>query len=255
MFATCSKAIIVKPRVMSPFRLRIVQALLLGLEVVVAVTLLALFGFAYSNHFRSGLWEEGGAQEWNSDPRLRIYFYANHREPPEIPLIWSQRLAASNLSIAVLTVFVLVTRLALLRLSYMPEYTSILYDLLLFSLWAISLAGQSSGDYSDPKHICAHPWYLIHGCAKISGQNRAYCRLAQAGFAFTLLALAIYGSRLLLSAYGIVKARDSQKEYEDLAWGAESSDLEWASEREEKRRWWLDQPLSPVLAFFPETSR
>jgi len=37
------------------------------------------------------LWEEGGAQKFNSDPRLRIYFYSNHQEPHPIPYIWSQK--------------------------------------------------------------------------------------------------------------------------------------------------------------------
>lgn len=64
---------------------------LLGLEIVITTAAVFLFGLAYPDRFRSRLWGNGGVEGWNSDPNERIYFYANHREPPEIPLIWSQR--------------------------------------------------------------------------------------------------------------------------------------------------------------------
>ena len=72
-------------------RLALVYNALLGLEFAVATAVLVLFGLAYPDRFRSRLWENGGVEGWNSNPNKRIYFYANHKEPPEIPLIWSQR--------------------------------------------------------------------------------------------------------------------------------------------------------------------
>ncbi|PWI76804.1 hypothetical protein PCL_03998 [Purpureocillium lilacinum] len=277
-----SEATIVRLGTMPRCRLRVAQTALLACEGVVAATLLTLFGFAYPNRFRTRLWEEGGAHKWNSDPRLRIYFYANHREPPEVPLIWSQRyawrssskqlgrkretdlvprsLTASNLSIAVLTTFVFITRMAVSRCSFLPEYTNVFYDLLLLTLWSVSVAGQLSGDRSDSKHACSHPWYLVRGCAETSGQNQGYCRIAQASFVFSLLALVVYGARLLLCSYVALFEKDREC-HGDLKCGPDHeekssfSDLEWAPEREVKRHGWLDQPLSPVLAFFPETPR
>jgi len=62
-----------------------VEAALVGIN-------LFLFSYGYPETVRNSLWEEGGLKLFNSNPRLRIYFYANHLEPPEIPYIWSQKL-------------------------------------------------------------------------------------------------------------------------------------------------------------------
>jgi hypothetical protein len=59
-------------------------------EIVLVITNLCLFSYGYPTAARTSLWEEGGANLFNSDPKRRIYFYANHEEPPEIPYIWSQ---------------------------------------------------------------------------------------------------------------------------------------------------------------------
>lgn len=60
-------------------------------ELCVCLATVILFGFAYPDRFRTQLWQNGGDEGWNSDPKQRIYFYANYKTPPEIPLIWSQR--------------------------------------------------------------------------------------------------------------------------------------------------------------------
>jgi hypothetical protein len=62
-----------------------VEAALVGIS-------LFLFSYGYPETVRKSLWEEGGLKLFNSNPRLRIYFYANYLEPPEIPYIWSQKL-------------------------------------------------------------------------------------------------------------------------------------------------------------------
>jgi hypothetical protein len=62
-------------------------------EFVLAFASLSLFLGAYvsPDEHREALWLDGGESGWNSDPRQRIYFYANYKEPPPIPLIWGQR--------------------------------------------------------------------------------------------------------------------------------------------------------------------
>ena len=57
----------------------------------VAIVTLVLMCHEFVSDSRAELWQVGGTNGWNSDPSMRIYFYANHEEPPEIPLIWSQR--------------------------------------------------------------------------------------------------------------------------------------------------------------------
>lgn len=72
-----------------------VLSLLLCLESIIVIGALVLFGAAYPDRLRSRLWRNGGEEGWCSNPRLRIYFYANYEEPPVIPLIWSQRYDSS----------------------------------------------------------------------------------------------------------------------------------------------------------------
>ena len=61
-----------------------------SLESLLVAADLWLFSYGYPDAIRMSLWEEGGANLFNSDPKKRIYFFANHQEPPEIPYIWSQ---------------------------------------------------------------------------------------------------------------------------------------------------------------------
>ncbi|CAF3654924.1 unnamed protein product [Fusarium graminearum] len=72
------------PSTQTPF------ALILA-EMVVTITAVILFCLEYPVDFRSRLWENGGELGYNSNPNKRIYYYANHLEPPEVPFIWSQR--------------------------------------------------------------------------------------------------------------------------------------------------------------------
>jgi hypothetical protein len=60
-------------------------------ELCVCLAALTLFWYAYPDRYRTKLWQNGGDEGWNSDPKQRIYFYANYKTPPDIPLIWSQR--------------------------------------------------------------------------------------------------------------------------------------------------------------------
>ncbi len=65
--------------------------LFLFIEGLLIATIVSLFTYGYPDAARNALWEEGGRNGFNSDPRLRIYFYANYKEPPVIPFIWSQK--------------------------------------------------------------------------------------------------------------------------------------------------------------------
>ncbi|KAK6839280.1 hypothetical protein PG987_005146 [Apiospora arundinis] len=63
-------------------RITITQATLTGLELLFSIITFVLFCSAYPDQYRTRLWEIGGENGWNSNPRLRIYFYANYEEPP-----------------------------------------------------------------------------------------------------------------------------------------------------------------------------
>ncbi len=68
-----------------------IRLFLLSIELVIVAIAFGVFVHAYTNELRTTLWATGGEQGWNSNPRLRIYFYANHQEPPEIPFLWTER--------------------------------------------------------------------------------------------------------------------------------------------------------------------
>ncbi|KAH7131433.1 hypothetical protein B0J13DRAFT_104470 [Dactylonectria estremocensis] len=234
---------------------------LLALELAASVTAVVLFGLAYPDRFRSKLWSNGGVEGWNSNPNLRIYFYANHVEPPEIPLIWSQRLTDSNLAIAILSFVIFFARTVMAHLDYLPRYATVLYDTLLAILWIVSVSGQASGDFSDPDHPSAHAWYLTRGCAESWTGTRSYCHVAQASFAISILAALLYCGRLLREAMLVAYHRGRKHErkwtvvdavdMEDLE-EEKYSDVELESEgRLTVREPRYDPGLSPVLAFFP----
>lgn len=61
-----------------------------ALEAAVMIASLGLFLCQYPDKIRTALWEEGGTLGYNSDPKQRIYFYANYKTPPDIPYIWTQ---------------------------------------------------------------------------------------------------------------------------------------------------------------------
>lgn len=167
----------------------------------------------------------------------------------------------SNLAIAILSFVIFLARGIIAHLDYLPGYATVLYDMLLAFLWIVSLAGQASGDFSDPDHPSAHPWYLTRGCADGWAGTRGFCHVAQASFAISMLAAMLYCGRLLREAMLVAYHRGRTHERNWTAVDVE--DVEEANEekysdveqetgmrlavREER----YDTGLSPVLAFFP----
>lgn len=62
----------------------------LAIESVVVIICLSLSLASYPHHLRASLWAAGAEHGWNSDPHERVYFYANYRNPPPVPFIWSE---------------------------------------------------------------------------------------------------------------------------------------------------------------------
>lgn len=258
------------------------DTLLLFLEAIVCYAPLVLFILAYPDRFRTKLWENGGARGWNSDPKLRIYFYANHKEPPEVPLIWTQRyiishelrslrcllipmsfrLTDSNLAIAILSAAVHASRAVLRRLGFLPLWTGLMWDICLVGFWSLSIIGQASGDYSDPDHISHHPWYLTRSCTESWASTTGYCQVAQASFAMTILAAMFYLCRASLDIWdAITDRRNRDIDRESARWQCSNAqekpfDVESVIELEYEDKLGMNtEALSPVLAFYPESGR
>ncbi|KAF5966058.1 hypothetical protein FBULB1_11894 [Fusarium bulbicola] len=254
-------------------------------ELAISTTAVTLFGLMYPVEFRSRLWENGGEEGWNSNPNKRIYCYANHQEPPEVPLIWSQRydtrhldtqsilignvltlsvtrLYTSNLAIAILGLVVFFARTAMSHLRYLPRYVNNIYDAILLALWAVSIAGQTSSDFTDPEHPSPHPWYLTRGCSAAWDRTQGHCQIAQASFAMSVIAAILYGARLIREAMLMAYERGQRHQ---LKWPTQDVqeveamagvylDEEGESEAESTTtEAWQSMALSPVLAFFPSS--
>ena len=65
------------------------------LELPLTVAVLALFGIAQPDLYRTRFWQEGADHGWNSNPNQIIYGIANYR-PVKAPLPWSQLFASST---------------------------------------------------------------------------------------------------------------------------------------------------------------
>jgi hypothetical protein len=183
------------------------------LELCLATALLLLFAYAHTNDHRTLLWRAGGIQGWNSDPSLRVYYYANYREPPPVPAIWDQRqgpdtsayparritnsedsTSTANAYIAVLTALLWCIRLKVnLSSSYDLDLctglsTNAIYDMLLVALWTTSIFMQRAGDFSDIQHLSVSPWYLERECEEAFRIADTACRVAKASYSLSVFA-------------------------------------------------------------------
>lgn len=171
-------------------------------------------------------------------------------------------LTDSNLAIAILGLVVFIARSILNCISYLPRYVNVLYDLLLFSLWTGSLAGQASGDYTDPKHPSPRPWYLTRGCGAAWEETRGWCRVSQASFGIIVVAACLYGGMLLRQVLQVACQRrrrsvsgwgDGEGQGYESIYVDEEMEMDGSSSLMVEETY--DPGLSPVLAFFPSSPR
>lgn len=169
-------------------------------QFILALVTFTVFCSAYPDSYRSRLWAFGGQRGWNSDPELRIYFYANYEEPPAIPLIWSQSVTDSALAISTLSLTICIARMVLLYYGVTIKLIDAGYSVILGSLWCYSLQSQSSSDLSDREHLSIRPWYLERGCRDVTEPFRDACVFGQASFALALISMLCHWLHLLLMA-------------------------------------------------------
>ncbi|KAI1133985.1 hypothetical protein F5Y05DRAFT_249496 [Hypoxylon sp. FL0543] len=175
-------------------RTGLLKTVLLAIELSLVIVTMSLLCCAYPEWFRKTLWEIGGEHGWNSNPRLRIYFYANHQQPPEIPLVWTQ--GESNLAISVLATAICLARIISSCFRVTSGFSRLLdamNDMLLSGFWMYSVVAQSSSDLTDPSHLSLRPWYLEKSCNILDSSVIRICLLAKACFAFSVLSLSHTG--------------------------------------------------------------
>ncbi|KAI9843736.1 MAG: hypothetical protein M1838_002479 [Thelocarpon superellum] len=172
------------------------------------VAMLAFFGIAAPNLYRTALWKDGALNGFNSDPDEILYAYANYQPIPTVPLVWSQFLTNWNLVISVLSMFLLLVKGVMHVMHLFYPWLSLLVHLLLVGLYAVSIAGQAGSDYSDPAHPSPRPWYLTQSCSvAMTPQDEHYCELAKGTFAVTVIMLSIFALHVPLALLSLLPSK------------------------------------------------
>jgi len=183
-----------------------IYALLIS-EAPFIIAGLALYGIADPNTYRSRLWQDGFDNGFNSSPAQPIYDLVNGGQM-HVPLVWSQFITQFNLTISLLTVFILLVKSIAVIMGVMYPGISLLVHGLELALWAVSVHGQSAPDTSDPEHPSyGAPWYITKPCsvAKLS-QDVGYCEQAKASFFVALFLVIIFALHVMLSVHSIMFA-------------------------------------------------
>lgn len=60
-------------------------------ELAGVVATLVLFGIAQPDLYRTQLWRIGYMWNFNSNPNIILYSYANNQPYPDVPFVWSQK--------------------------------------------------------------------------------------------------------------------------------------------------------------------
>lgn len=178
---------------------------LIGLELPLTVAVLALFGIAEPDTYRTKLWRDGADNGFNSSPSAPLYAAANY-QPSYIPLVWSEFLTKFNLTISVLSTFILLVKVALLPLNVMFPAVSLLIHGLELGLYSYSTYGQTSPDMLDPKRPNpGPPWYITKSCNVAAlKSNIGYCQQAKASFIVTVFMLTVFAAHVILSIHSIL---------------------------------------------------
>ncbi|KAF2461406.1 hypothetical protein BDY21DRAFT_278486 [Lineolata rhizophorae] len=163
---------------------------LMVLEFCLTVPILALFGIASPDLYRTKLWEDGADNGFNSSPQTLVYAAANYR-PMDVPDVWSQFTTNFNLVISVLSTFILLTKSVMFIMHTFIPLISLLSHALLVALYAVSVRYQTAPDTNDPDHPQnGPPWYITKDCGVASDPNNVgYCKQAKTAFILTCLML------------------------------------------------------------------
>ena len=163
------------------------------LEGPFTVAILALFGIASPDLYRTKLWQDGSDNGFNSNPNAALYAAANYR-PYTPPKVWSPFITNYDLVISVLSVFILLCKTVMYILHVFPPLVNVLTHTLLIALFTVSITYQAGSDMTDPQHPQpGPPWYITKSCSVAYNPNNIhYCIQAKASFACVCVMLGIF---------------------------------------------------------------
>ncbi|KIW51300.1 hypothetical protein PV05_10037 [Exophiala xenobiotica] len=187
---------------------------LIGFEFPLTVALLALFGIASPNTYRTKLWQDGADNGFNSSPLTGLYAAANYR-PYTTPKVWSQFITNYNVVIAVLSMFIMLVKSIMYMLHVFPPILSILVHALLIALYTVSVDYQASSDTTDPDHPQnGPPWYITKSCSVTRNKSLVgYCKQGKASFACTCAMLGVFVIYFGFAAWSCFPSRQQREEY------------------------------------------
>jgi len=190
-------------------------------ELAGTVAVLALFGIASPDLYRTTLWQVGSDNGFNSSPLQILYAYANYRPIPKTPFVWSARMTEFNLVMSVLSTFILLVKVVMFTLHIWYPLLGVATNAALTALWATSIWGQAGPDYSDPAHPSSIPWYITKSCSYAEPLGAVGgCKQAKASFAMSIVMCAIFFLNMILGIWSLIPSKAmreaSKMEVDDL---------------------------------------
>lgn len=233
--------------------------IILVLELFGTVAVLAMFGIAEPNLYRTKMWQIGYDNQFNSSPKQILYAYANHRPIPPTPFVWSGALTQFNVAISVLSTFVMIVKAVLFTLHVWYPLIGVVANAILSGLYLASIYGQAGPDKSDARYPSSTAWYITKSCdyAKASG-NVKYCQMAKGTFAVTVFMAALFLTSLVLAIWSLIPSAAqraaSKVEYDE---DQVSKDSPTSDHSDRNRTWEMKSVPSaratPVVPYTPRT--
>lgn len=187
---------------------------LIAIELGFTIALLALFGIASPNTYRTKLWQDGANNGFNSSPTTGLYAAANYK-PYKTPMVWSQFITDYNVVIVVLSMFLLLVKSIMYLLHVFPPIMSVALHAILLALYTVSIYYQAGHDTTDPQHPQrGPPWYITKSCSvAFSKSNIHYCTQAKAAFACTCCMEGIFFIYACLGIWSCIPSPEQKAEY------------------------------------------
>ncbi|OAL26156.1 hypothetical protein AYO20_10209 [Fonsecaea nubica] len=191
---------------------------LILIEIPLTIALLALFGIASPDTYRTRLWQDGADNGFNSSPLTGLYAAANYRSY-STPKVWSQFITDYNVAITVLSMFIMLVKSIMYMLHVFPPVLSVLIHTGLLVLYAVSVNYQASSDTTDPDHPQhGAPWYITKSCNVAHNKNNVgYCTQAKAAFACSCAMLGIFVTYFGFAVYSCFPSKQQREEYSENA--------------------------------------
>ncbi|KAL8892325.1 MAG: hypothetical protein Q9205_000175 [Flavoplaca limonia] len=214
---------------------------LFGIELLIEIAALALYGIAQPDLYRTRLWQEGSDHGWNSKPNSILYAYANYR-PVHTPLPWSQFVTDYNVIISVVALFILLCKGIMYICHIFYPLLSTVIHAALIAIYAVSIHAQAAPDMSDPDHPQpGAPWYITKGCgAPVKASLQGYCKQAVGSFAVTVMLCALFFVYFVISIWSLLApAAGSVIRHRKLSTASEDA------EAQSQRPWEMTQVQPP----------